>query len=67
MFKINYGYGTTQKSYSSLKNAKITCRHWFNNHPTCNWLDVVEIKSVMRNAGAYRYLSTDVVHHTIER
>lgn len=67
MFKINYGYGCPNKSYKSLKGAKIACRAFFKQNAMCYWLDVVEIKSIMRKCGESSYLSTEVIHHTIER
>lgn len=67
MFKINYGYGCSNKSYNTLKGAKIACAAFFKKNSTCHWLDVVEIKNVMRDAGTYKYLSTEVIHHTIVR
>lgn len=66
MFKINYGYGTSKKQYNTLKGAKIACRAFFKKS-NVNWLDVVEIRTITRKTGMYNYLSTEVIHHTIER
>lgn len=45
-YKINYGYGTGLKKYSSLKGAKIAATH-FMKQSGQNWICIVEFKKVL--------------------